>query len=88
ILDIHDVSVWYERDNVILEHVDLHLEKGAVYGLLGVNGAGKTTLINTLTGVNRNYSGSFTLCGIEAEAGMPQKTSDQLKTHRYFAADY
>lgn len=39
ILDIHDVSVWYERDNVILEHVDLHLEKGAVYGLLGVNGA-------------------------------------------------
>ncbi|MBL3647715.1 ABC transporter ATP-binding protein [Bacillus vallismortis] len=88
ILDIHDVSVWYERDNVILEHVDLHLEKGAVYGLLGVNGAGKTTLINTLTGVNRNYSGGFTLCGIEAEAGMPQKTSDQLKIHRYFAADY
>ncbi|MDP4113812.1 MAG: ABC transporter ATP-binding protein, partial [Bacillota bacterium] len=35
ILDIHDVSVWYERDNVILEQVDLHLEKGAVYGLLG-----------------------------------------------------
>ncbi|MCY8253965.1 ABC transporter ATP-binding protein [Bacillus spizizenii] len=88
ILDIHDVSVWYERDNVILEHVDLHLEKGAVYGLLGVNGTGKTTLINTLTGVNRNYSGGFTLCGIEAEAGMPQKTSDQLKIHRYFAADY
>lgn len=88
ILDIHDVSVWYERDNVILEQVDLHLEKGAVYGLLGVNGAGKTTLINTLTGVNRNFSGRFTLCGIEAEAGMPQKTSDQLKTHRYFAADY
>ncbi|XRL90164.1 ATP-binding cassette domain-containing protein [Bacillus subtilis] len=67
ILDIHDVSVWYERDNVILEQVDLHLEKGAVYGLLGVNGAGKTTLINTLTGVNRNFSGRFTLCGIEAE---------------------
>lgn len=88
ILDIHDVSVWYERDNVILEHVDLHLEKGAVYGLLGVNGAGKTTLINTLTGVNRNFSGCFTLCDIEAEAGMPQKTSDQLKIHRYFAADY
>ncbi|MEK3846427.1 ABC transporter ATP-binding protein [Bacillus sp. FSL R5-0418] len=88
ILDIHDVSVWYERDNVILEQVDLHLEKGAVYGLLGVNGAGKTTLINTLTGVNRNFSGRFTLCGIEAETGMPQKTSDQLKTHRYFAADY
>ncbi|MCY7782781.1 MULTISPECIES: ATP-binding cassette domain-containing protein [unclassified Bacillus (in: firmicutes)] len=88
ILDIRDVSVWYERDNVILEHVDLHLEKGAVYGLLGVNGAGKTTLINTLTGVNRNFSGRFSLCGIEAEPGMPQKTSDQLKIHRYFAADY
>ncbi|MBV7318892.1 MULTISPECIES: ATP-binding cassette domain-containing protein [Bacillus] len=88
ILDIHDVSVWYEQDNVILENVDLHLEKGAVYGLLGVNGAGKTTLINTLTGVNRNFSGHFTLCGIEADAGMPQKTSDELKIRRYFAADY
>ncbi|KJJ43257.1 multidrug ABC transporter ATP-binding protein [Bacillus subtilis] len=88
ILDIHDVSVWYERDNVILEHVDLQLEKGAVYGLLGVNGAGKTTLINTLTGVNRNFSGRFTLCGIEANADMTQKTSDQLKIQRYFAADY
>ncbi|MCY8808240.1 ABC transporter ATP-binding protein [Bacillus atrophaeus] len=87
-LDIHALSVWYEQDNVILENVDLHLEKGAVYGLLGVNGAGKTTLINTLTGVNRNFSGSFKLCGIEVNAKTPLKTSDQLKTNRYFAADY
>ncbi|MCY8316446.1 hypothetical protein MOC71_06780 [Bacillus vallismortis] len=45
-LDIHDVSVWYEWDNVILENVELQLEKGAVYGLLGVNGAGKQHEVN------------------------------------------
>ncbi len=73
ILDIHDVSVWYERDNVILEHVDLHLEKGAVYGLLGVNGAGKTTLINTLTGVNRNFSGALRCAALKRRPACRRK---------------
>lgn len=70
ILDIYDVFVWYEWDNVILEYVDLYLEKGVVYGLFGVNGVGKIILINMLIGVNCNYSGGFMLCGIEVEVGM------------------
>ena len=32
-----------------LDHVDLTLEPGHIYGLIGRNGAGKTTLLSALT---------------------------------------
>lgn len=34
----------------ILENVNIHVQKGSIYGLIGVNGAGKTTLIRHLIG--------------------------------------
>lgn len=51
-----------------LDTVDLHLQKGKIYGLLGRNGAGKSTLLNILDGRLRATSGSFTIDG--------QKTTD------------
>ena len=41
-----------------LEDVDLHLERGSVYGLVGPNGAGKSTLIGLIAGTRRPTSGS------------------------------
>ena len=32
-----------------LKGVDMHVEKGAIYGLVGPNGAGKSTLMNIIT---------------------------------------
>ncbi len=46
-----------------LDGLDLHVPKGAVYGLVGPNGAGKTTLIRHLAGVYRADSGSVTIGG-------------------------
>ena len=36
----------------VLDHVDLAVEPGCIYGLIGRNGAGKTTLLSILTGQN------------------------------------
>lgn len=46
-----------------LDHVNVHLEKGKIYGLLGRNGAGKSTLLNILNGRMQPTDGSFIIDG-------------------------
>ena len=46
-----------------LDGLDLHVPKGAVYGLVGPNGAGKSTLIRHLAGIYRQDSGELRIDG-------------------------
>ena len=46
-----------------LDSVDMHVKKGAIYGLVGPNGAGKSTLIRHLTGVYRQDAGEVEIAG-------------------------
>ena len=50
-------------DFCALDQLELHVPKGAVYGLVGPNGAGKSTLIRHLTGVYRPDSGEVLIDG-------------------------
>jgi len=50
-------------DFTALDNLSLHVEKGAIYGLIGVNGSGKTTLIRHLTGVLAQDSGEILIGG-------------------------
>lgn len=47
----------------VLEGINLELEKGKIYGLIGRNGAGKTTLLSILSAQNPATAGSVTLNG-------------------------
>lgn len=46
-----------------LDNISLSLEKGKIYGLLGVNGAGKTTMLRVITGLIPSFAGTLRLFG-------------------------
>ncbi len=46
-----------------LDGVDMHVKKGAIYGLVGPNGAGKSTLIRHLTGIYKQNAGTVKIKG-------------------------
>ena len=48
-----------------VDHVNMNIAKGDIYGFVGENGSGKTTIIRMITGLITPYSGSFKLFGVE-----------------------
>ncbi len=45
------------NDVKVLENIQMEIEKGTIYGLLGSNGSGKTTLFKLLTGIYKPDQG-------------------------------
>ncbi|MGN0344112.1 MAG: ABC transporter ATP-binding protein [Lachnospiraceae bacterium] len=46
-----------------LNHLDMHVPKGAIYGLVGPNGAGKSTIIRHITGAYKQDQGEVQIDG-------------------------
>jgi ABC-2 type transport system ATP-binding protein len=55
------------NDVAVLSNLDLSIDKGEVYCLLGQNGAGKTTTINIFLGFTRPTCGKAVINGIEVK---------------------
>ncbi len=64
ILETNNLEKKY-KDFRALNHANIHIEKGAIYGLIGRNGAGKTTLIRVICGLQEPTSGNYTIYGVD-----------------------
>lgn len=70
------------EDKEAVENVNLSVNKGSIYGLLGSNGAGKTTLLKLLAGIYQQDSGTVTI----DEQPVFENTS--IKNRVFFIPDY
>ena len=70
-----NISKQYKKKEV-LHDINLSIEQGKIYGLVGRNGAGKTTLLSILTAQNPATSGSVTCDGMPVWEN--QKALDHL----------
>lgn len=62
VLETNNLEKKY-KDFRALNHTNIHIEKGAIYGLIGKNGAGKTTLIRIVCGLQEPTNGSYIIYG-------------------------
>lgn len=53
------------KDFKALSNTNIHIEKEAIYGLIGKNGAGKTTLIRIICGLQKPTNGSYIIYGVD-----------------------
>ncbi|PIT53998.1 ABC transporter [Snodgrassella alvi] len=58
LLKLEHINLGY-GDKTVLHNIDLSVESGARYGLLGVNGSGKSTLIKAISGSLQPISGQI-----------------------------
>lgn len=63
-LELSKVSTFYGKSH-ILHDVDLTVEQGSIFGVLGRHGVGKTTLLNCILGLTESSVGTMKLNGRE-----------------------
>src|SRR5665213_2235609 len=56
---------------IAVDHLNLVVERGEIFGFLGPNGAGKTTTMRMLLGLVRPTSGSAGVLGMSIETQLP-----------------
>ena len=75
--------------NRALDGLDLHVEKGSIYGLVGTNGAGKTTVIRNIMGIQRPDEGEITVGGLNVyDSFSPKNTIGYVSDDLFFYPGY
>jgi ABC-2 type transport system ATP-binding protein len=74
-VDTHELVKRFDSF-VAVDHVNLQVAKGEIFGFLGPNGAGKSTTIRMLCGLLQPTSGSATVGGLDVAT-----QSEEIKHH-------
>ena len=75
-VEVHDVVKRF-GSFVAVDHVNLQVDAGEIFGFLGPNGAGKSTTIRILCGLLTPTSGSATIAGFDV-ASTPESVRQNI----------
>ena len=64
IIDVHGLTKRYS-ERIVVDHIDMRVNRGRIYGFLGPNGSGKTTTIRMLCGLLTPDEGEGTCLGYD-----------------------
>ncbi|MBT8233342.1 MAG: ABC transporter ATP-binding protein [Saprospiraceae bacterium] len=75
-IDIQNLKFSYSRKTTLFENLELQLQEGKIYGLLGKNGTGKSTLLKLLLGLHFPKDGLITIDGHNSVKRNPNLLED------------
>ncbi len=80
-VQVKDVGLLIKKD-AILQHVNMNLEYGKIYGLVGRNGSGKTMLMKCICGFVKPTSGEIFVEGMKIgkDVDFPQNVGIIIET--------
>jgi len=78
IIETQQLTKYYGK-TLALDHLNLRVPRGCIYGFLGRNGSGKTTAIKLMLGLLRPTTGSAAVLGCDSNGRMLTLTSRDLR---------
>ncbi len=67
ILEVKDLEYAYSRDSIVFKNINVNLEEGKMYAILGHSGCGKTTFLSLLGGLDTPTKGEILFNGKNIE---------------------
>ena len=75
-ISIRDLHFAYENEKNVLDGVNMELQAGGCYALVGGSGSGKSTILNLLMASSRDYQGEIRYDGKELKTVSPGSLYD------------
>lgn len=75
-IKISNLTFGYGRKKILFQNLNLQMQEGHIYGLLGKNGAGKSTLLKNIAGLVFPQSGICEVNGYNAAKRLPAFLQD------------
>lgn len=75
-IQVSNLSFSYSKRKRLFNELNLSLEAGHIYGVLGKNGTGKTTLLKIICGLLFQQSGECSVVGYNPQERLPDFLSD------------
>ena len=83
-ISIKDLDFYYRKKAQVFQNLNLNMDEGKIYGLLGKNGTGKSTLLKLISGVLFPKAGEVSINGITAS----DRNADILQDIFFLSENY